>query len=92
MTTMPPRSSSYSLAEVKPANHLTIKQINKDAKTRSRLLGMGIAVGQMIEVLHNNGGDVVVGCGGGVCRQGERSAGQCRLSLGKGLCQHIIVG
>jgi Fe2+ transport system protein FeoA len=79
------------LAEVKQASQLTIKAINMDAKTRSRLLGMGIAVGQNIEVLHNNGGDVVVGCGRGVCKNGEMSGSQCRLTLGKGICEHIMV-
>jgi Fe2+ transport system protein FeoA len=79
------------LTEVKQSSQLTIKAINMDSKTRSRLLGMGIAVGQNIEVLHNNGGDVVVGCGRGICKNGGASTSQCRLTLGKGLCEHIMV-
>lgn len=69
----------FPLSESKEAIHSVINNIQANGKTKAKLLGLGLGVGQDIDVIRNRCGDIVL------------RTGQSRISLGRGLAEKIMV-
>ncbi len=59
--------------------HSVIHSVQADGKTKAKLLGLGLGVGQDIDVIRNRRGDIVL------------RTGQSRISIGYSLAKKIIV-
>jgi Fe2+ transport system protein FeoA len=71
--------NSFPLSTSRDATHSVIHQINATGKIKAMLLGLGIGVGQCVDVIRNRRGDIVL------------RTGQSRISLGRGLAEKIMV-
>jgi len=71
--------NSFPLSTSHDATHSVIYQINANGKIKAMLLGLGIGVGQHVDVIRNRRGDIVL------------RTGQSRISLGRGLAEKIMV-
>ncbi|MDT8449844.1 MAG: FeoA domain-containing protein [Wenzhouxiangellaceae bacterium] len=74
-----PVSRLATLDKVPAATRVRVTAIAGERRLRLRLLGMGLPVGALVDVLENRRGSVVVGIGG------------LRLGLGRELGRKLIV-
>lgn len=74
-----PASGLITLDKVPAATRVRVTAIAGERRLRLKLLGMGLPVGALVDVLENRRGSVVVGIGG------------LRLGLGRGLGRKLIV-
>ncbi len=68
-----------TLAEVESGKEVIIKEILAGQGLRNKLLSMGLREGERVKVLINNRGPIVV------------LVGSCRLGLGRGMANKILV-
>jgi len=68
-----------SLSNSQEAIHSVIHSVHADGKTKAKLLGLGLGVGQDIDVIRNRRGDIVL------------RTGQSRISIGYSLAKKIMV-
>lgn len=69
----------FPLSRSKEAIQFIIHTINANGKTKAKLLGIGLGIGQPIDIIRNRRGDIVL------------RTGQSRISLGRGLAEKIMV-
>jgi Fe2+ transport system protein FeoA len=68
-----------SLSDSQEAIHSVIHSVHADGKTKAKLLGLGLGVGQNIDIIRNRRGDIVL------------RTGQSRISLSQSLAKKIMV-
>jgi ferrous iron transport protein A len=73
-----PAAGDQSLALAQPGQRLRITGYRGGRMLRARLLGLGLNLGQEVEILQNNHGLIIVGINGG------------RVALGRGISQKIL--
>ncbi|MBW1990821.1 MAG: ferrous iron transport protein A [Deltaproteobacteria bacterium] len=66
------------LASVPPGRRVRIVSYEGGRMLRARLMAMGLNIGQVVHILQNNRGRVIVGVNGG------------RVALGRGVSQKIL--
>ncbi len=71
-------SLDHSLALAQPGQRLRITGYQGGRMLRARLLALGLNLGQIVEILQNNRGLIIVGINGG------------RVALGRGISQKIL--
>lgn len=72
-------STTQYLSNAQELAQLSISSINTDVRVKTRLLGMGLGEGNIIDILRNRRGDIVL------------SSGNSRISLGRSITEKIIV-
>jgi Fe2+ transport system protein FeoA len=73
-----PESADQSLALALPGQKVRITGHRGGRMLRARLLALGLNMGQVVEVLQNNRGLIIIGINGG------------RVALGRGISQKIL--
>ncbi len=73
-----PEVPDHSLALALPGQKVRITGYRGGRMLRARLLALGLNLGQVVEVLQNNRGLIIVGINGG------------RVALGRGISQKIL--
>ncbi len=73
-----PEAADYSLALAQPGQKVRITGYQGGRMLRARLLALGLNLGQVVEILQNNRGLIIVGINGG------------RVALGRGISQKIL--
>jgi Fe2+ transport system protein FeoA len=68
-----------SLSDSQEAIHSVIHSVHADGKTKAKLLGLGLGVGQNVDIIRNRRGDIVL------------RTGQSRISLSQSLAKKIMV-
>ncbi len=71
-------TADYSLALAQPGQRMRITGYQGGRMLRARLLALGLNLGQVVEILQNNHGLIIVGINGG------------RVALGRGISQKIL--
>ena len=71
-------NSSRPLATVPPGQRVRITGFEGGRMLRARLMAMGLNLGQVVVILQNNRGLIIVGVNGG------------RVALGRGVSQKIL--
>ena len=75
----PPTLRGQPLAQVPPGQQVVVTGYDGGLKLQSRLMAMGLVVGQVLSVIQNNAGMMIVGLNGG------------RVALGRGMSRKILV-
>ena len=71
-------ASDHTLALALPGQKVRITGYQGGRMLRARLLALGLNLGQVVEILQNNRGLIIVGINGG------------RVALGRGISQKIL--
>jgi len=75
----PPKLRGQPLAQVPAGQQVVVTGYDGGLKLQSRLMALGLVVGQLLNVIQNNGGMVIVSLNGG------------RIALGRGMSRKILV-
>lgn len=73
-----PLNSNRPLANIPPGQQVRIIGYEGGRMLRARLMALGLNLGQVVSILQNNRGRVIVGVNGG------------RVALGRGVSQKIL--
>ncbi|MCL4502589.1 MAG: FeoA domain-containing protein [Deltaproteobacteria bacterium] len=73
-----PEAVDHSLALAAPGQKVRITGYQGGRMLRARLLALGLNLGQVVEILQNNRGLIIIGINGG------------RVALGRGISQKIL--
>jgi Fe2+ transport system protein FeoA len=76
--TQPSENSYRPLASIPPGQQVRIVAYEGGRMLRARLMAMGLNLGQVVRVLQNNRGLIIIGVNGS------------RLALGRGVSQKIL--